>query len=142
MSLKVALSRVVAASQRVACVRTQTRLYSLSQPVLHFSQYEMGPPDPIVGLNEAFAKDTSLLKVNVGVGAYRGDNGSPWILPCVRQAEAKIMTQNHNHEYLGIDGDLQFVQHALSFVYGSDSQPLREKRVAGIQTLSGKIRPL
>ena len=98
----------------------------------------MGPPDAIVGLNEAYAKDTSPLKVNVGVGAYRDDKGGPWILPCVRQAEAKIMSQNnHNHEYLGIDGDLQFVQHALSFVYGSDSKPLQEKRVAGIQTLSG-----
>ena len=37
----------------------------------HWSQYEMGPPDPIVGLNEAFAADDSTLKVNVGVGAYR-----------------------------------------------------------------------
>ncbi len=28
----------------------------------HWAHFPMGPPDPIVGLNEAFAKDVSLLK--------------------------------------------------------------------------------
>jgi len=129
-------SRLVA-SQRLTSIICQVRAYSKSNARLHFSKYEMGPPDPIVGLNEAFAKDTSENKVNVGVGAYRDDNGKPWVLPCVRQAEAIIMNQNHNHEYLGIDGQQEFVKHALSFVYGADSKPLQEKRVAGIQTLSG-----
>ena len=69
---------------------------------LLWSQYEMGPPDPIVGLNEAFARDTFDKKVNVGVGAYRGDNGLPYVLPCVREAEARVMAENLNHEYLGI----------------------------------------
>lgn len=45
--------------------------HSSTKPFSHWSQYEMGPPDPIVGLNEAFAKDDFASKVNVGVGAYR-----------------------------------------------------------------------
>ena len=47
------------------------------------------------------------------------------------------MDQKLNHEYLGITGDPLFVKLALEFVYGKDSVPLVENRVAGVQTLSG-----
>lgn len=103
----------------------------------HWSQYEMGPPDPIVGLNEAFAADDFISKVNVGVGAYRDDDGLPWVLPCVRKAESLIMNKKLDHEYLGMVGDPDFVNLALKFVYGEDSKAISENRVAGVQTLSG-----
>eukprot|EP00559_Dactyliosolen_fragilissimus_P007040 CAMPEP_0184856754 /NCGR_PEP_ID=MMETSP0580-20130426/1931_1 /TAXON_ID=1118495 /ORGANISM="Dactyliosolen fragilissimus" /LENGTH=449 /DNA_ID=CAMNT_0027351955 /DNA_START=71 /DNA_END=1420 /DNA_ORIENTATION=- len=115
----------------------QIAAYSVSKNSMHWSNYEMGPPDPIIGLNEAFAKDTSPNKVNVGLGAYRGDNGLPWVLDCVREAESKMMNEELNHEYLGIAGDPAFVDLALKFVYGNDSKPLLESRVAAVQTLSG-----
>jgi aspartate aminotransferase len=76
-------------------------------------------------------------KVNVGVGAYRDDAGLPYVLPCVREAEQIIASKNMNHEYLGIAGDPAFVKLAMEFAYGSDSTPLAENRVAGVQTLSG-----
>jgi hypothetical protein len=44
---------------------------------------EMGPPDAILGVTEAFKKDSNPNKVNLGVGAYRDDNGKPYILPSV-----------------------------------------------------------
>ena len=100
----------------------------------------MGPPDPIVGLNEAFAVDDNPYKVNVGVGAYRTDDGLPYVLPCVREAEAINMnTPSLNHEYLGIAGDATFVNLAMEFVYGKDSKVLEDNgsRVAAVQTLSG-----
>ena len=98
----------------------------------------MGPPDPIVGLNEAYAEDSSTNKINVGVGAYRSDDGLPYVLPCVKEAEQLITSNpNLNHEYLGMVGDTQFVNLALKFVYGDDSKALAENRVAGVQTLSG-----
>lgn len=36
---------------------------------------ELGPPDPIFGLTEAWKKDKNPKKINLGVGAYRDDNG-------------------------------------------------------------------
>lgn len=33
------------------------------------------------------------MKVNLGIGAYRDENGKPWILPSVREAE-KIISAN------------------------------------------------
>eukprot|EP00586_Coscinodiscus_wailesii_P018213 CAMPEP_0172517702 /NCGR_PEP_ID=MMETSP1066-20121228/287204_1 /TAXON_ID=671091 /ORGANISM="Coscinodiscus wailesii, Strain CCMP2513" /LENGTH=391 /DNA_ID=CAMNT_0013299837 /DNA_START=266 /DNA_END=1444 /DNA_ORIENTATION=+ len=97
----------------------------------------MAPPDPILGLSEAFAKDDYPQKVILGVGAYRGDDGKPLVLQCVRDAEEIIMGQKLDHEYAGIVGEPKFISHALKFAYGDSSAPLIENRVAGVQTLSG-----
>ncbi|KAL2475007.1 Aspartate aminotransferase [Abeliophyllum distichum] len=51
---------------------------------------EPAPKDPILGVTEAFLADPSPDKVNVGVGAYRDDNGKPVVLECVREAERRI----------------------------------------------------
>merc|ERR1719232_628454 len=101
-----------------------------------FSGFKMAPPDPIVGLTEAYNNDDFPMKVNVGVGAYRCDEGMPFVLPCVRKAEAILQANDFDHEYSGIAGCFEFVNHALEFVYG-DCKPLQEGRIAGVQTLSG-----
>lgn len=44
----------------------------------------MGPPDAILGVTEAFKRDTNPKKINLGVGAYRDDQGKPFILQCVK----------------------------------------------------------
>ena len=38
-----------------------------------WSGVEMGPPDAILGVTEAFKRDTNPKKMNLGVGAYRDD---------------------------------------------------------------------
>jgi len=43
------------------------------------------PPDPILGIAEAFKKSTDPRKVNLGIGAYRDDNGKPVVLECVKK---------------------------------------------------------
>ena len=45
----------------------------------------MGPPDAILGVTEAFKRDTNPNKINLGVGAYRDANGKPYVLPVVRK---------------------------------------------------------
>lgn len=47
----------------------------------------MGPPDAILGVTEAFKRDTNPKKINLGVGAYRDDNGKPYVLPTVLQVK-------------------------------------------------------
>ncbi len=97
----------------------------------------MGPPDPILGLNEMFGKDKDPRKTNLGVGAYRDDAGKPYVLHSVREAERRIIEAKMNHEYAGITGVAPFVDLSLKFAYGDNSKVLAEKRVAGTQTLSG-----
>ncbi|KAJ1962099.1 Aspartate aminotransferase, mitochondrial, partial [Dipsacomyces acuminosporus] len=50
-----------------------------------WSQVEMGPPDAILGVTEAFKRDTDPRKMNLGVGAYRTDEGKPYVLSAVRK---------------------------------------------------------
>ena len=50
-----------------------------------WSHVELGPPDAILGLTEAYKKDGNPNKVNLGAGAYRDDNGKPYVLPSVRK---------------------------------------------------------
>ena len=56
---------------------------------LNFSSWwsgvEVGPPDPIFGLLEAYNKNERATKVNLTVGAYRDDQGKPYVLDVVKQ---------------------------------------------------------
>jgi hypothetical protein len=53
-------------SQKAFITNSCTRLSFSSSSAMgsshHWAHFPMGPPDPIVGLNEAFAKDVSPLK--------------------------------------------------------------------------------
>ena len=89
------------------------------------------PADPILGLNEAFKNEKNPKKVLLGMGAYRTDQGKPFILPCVKLAEEKMLADNMDHEYAGIQGIDAFVANALKIAYGEDSAVLKEGRVAG-----------
>jgi len=103
----------------------------------HWQAVPQGPADPILGLSEAFNKDTDPRKVNLGVGAYRDDAGKPYILPSVREAEEALLASKLNHEYAGIAGIQEFVNYSLKFAYGENSKPLKDGRIAAIQVLSG-----
>lgn len=46
---------------------------------------QSGPPDAILGVTEAFKRDTNPNKMNLGVGAYRDDNGKPYVLNSVQK---------------------------------------------------------
>lgn len=56
-----------------------------------FAKVPMAPPDPILGVNQAFLSDTDTRKVNLGVGAYRDDNSKPYVFNIVRKVEEEII---------------------------------------------------
>lgn len=51
----------------------------------------MGPPDAILGVTEAFKKDTSPKKMNLGAGTYRDDAGKPYVLPSVKKVSCSLV---------------------------------------------------
>lgn len=102
-----------------------------------WSHVQKGPEDPILGVTVAFQKDTNPNKINLGVGAYRDDNGKPFVLSSVRQAEKAIYEANMDHEYAPIGGTPAFTKVAAKLVFGPDSAPLSENRVVTVQSLSG-----
>ena len=48
-----------------------------------FSNIELAPRDPILGLNEAYNSDSRATKVNLGVGVYFTDDGKIPLLRAV-----------------------------------------------------------
>ncbi|MQL20618.1 aminotransferase class I/II-fold pyridoxal phosphate-dependent enzyme, partial [Escherichia coli] len=70
----------------------------------------MGPPDAILGVTEAFKADSNPKKINLGVGAYRDDQGKPFVLPSVKEAERQVIAANLDKEYAGIVGLPEFTK--------------------------------
>jgi Aminotransferase class I and II len=94
-------------------------------------------PDAILGIAAAFRACDKSNKVNVCVGAYRDENGNPYVLPTVRKAEYRLLEQNENKEYLPIEGDKDFIACAMKFAYGTQNQDFLDTHLAAVQTLSG-----
>ena len=95
----------------------------------------LAPADPILGLNESFARDTRQDKVNLGVGVYLDEEGILPLLECVRIAEERLTQQKKPHGYLGIDGLPAYIRATRELVFGDDASVL--DRVASIQALGG-----
>ncbi len=112
-------------------------LASASSPMLSspFAHVELAPPDPILGVAEAYRKDTFEGKINVSVGAYRDEDGKPVVLPSVREAQARLLDKKLDLEYAGIAGIPDFVRLATEFAYGEGSSVI--DRLAAVQALSG-----
>ena len=95
------------------------------------------PPIEVFQLGREFQADTAPEKVSLGVGAYRTDEGKPWILPCVKKAEAVLAEQvdqeKINHEYLPVLGLESFTKAATTMLLGEDSPALAEGRAFGVQ---------
>lgn len=102
-----------------------------------WSGVPLGPKDPIFGLQEAFLVDTDSRKLNVSLGAYRDDDGNPFVLPVVRKVEQTLVSSGANMEYAPIIGLGKFIKCSLDLAYGANSDAIKNSRVAGMQTISG-----
>lgn len=96
----------------------------------------LAPKDPIVGVTEAFLADPSPIKINLGVGAYRDDEGKPVLLQSVREAEARI-SSTKVMELVSTSVSSKFVEESVKLVYGKDCDVIKEGRYAGVQAISG-----
>lgn len=50
-----------------------------------FNNVPQEPPDPIFGLSALYVVDPAPVKVNLVIGAYRTEEGNPWVLPVVKK---------------------------------------------------------
>jgi len=97
----------------------------------------MGPPDAILGVTEAFKRDTNPKKMNLGVGAYRDDAGKPFVLPSVKAAEKKIFEANLNHEYAPIGGEAIFSKLSANLAFGEGNDVVANGLNVSVQGISG-----
>ena len=70
------------------------------------------------------------LQVNLGIGAYRTEEGKPWVLPAVRLAEEELVADPAlSHEYLPIRGSPAFIAAAQELVFADAGSVLADRRV-------------
>jgi aspartate aminotransferase len=125
------LSKIATNQAKSSFIATRSSNFSVWEKVT------AAPPDPILGLNEAFKKETNPKKVLLGMGAYRDDAGKPYILSCVKKASQIINDKNMDHEYAPIQGIDSYVDKVVKLAYGEDSQHYKDGNIAGAQSISG-----
>ncbi len=67
------------------CVKPRLVKYVVSTNASKLAHVEMAPPDPILGVSEAFRASTNPNKLNLGVGAYRTEELQPYVLDVVKK---------------------------------------------------------
>ncbi|XP_050218888.1 aspartate aminotransferase, cytoplasmic [Mercurialis annua] len=103
-----------------------------------FANVVRGPEDPILGVTVAYNKDTNPNKLNLGVGAYRTEEGKPLVLNVVKKAEQMLVNDpSRVKEYIPIVGLADFNKLSAKLIFGADSPAIQEKRVTTVQCLSG-----
>eukprot|EP00056_Hartaetosiga_gracilis_P001814 m.47806 g.47806 ORF g.47806 m.47806 type:complete len:428 (+) comp10793_c0_seq3:90-1373(+) len=123
---------------RVFGLRTRGVLACTRAVSTHWGHVQEGPPDAIFGLTERFKKDTNPNKINLGVGAYRDDEGKPFVLDSVKEASDLLEKDpTVNKEYATIAGVPAFLDVTRSLAFGEDSGPVKSGCVSTVQSISG-----
>ncbi|CCK68271.1 aspartate transaminase AAT2 KNAG_0A06090 [Huiozyma naganishii CBS 8797] len=100
-----------------------------------FNGVDTLPPDALFDIKKRYTQDTRAHKVDLGIGAYRDNNGQPWVLPSVRRAEEKVHAdKGYNHEYLPITGLPALTGGAARVIFGPE---YAEDRTVSVQSISG-----
>jgi aromatic-amino-acid transaminase len=102
-----------------------------------FSNVELAPRDPILGLNEAYNADSRATKVNLGVGVYFTDDGKIPLLRAVQAAEKSMMEKPSPRGYLAIEGIASYNQGVQNLLFGKDSELISTGRVVTAQAVGG-----
>jgi aspartate/tyrosine/aromatic aminotransferase len=94
------------------------------------------PDDPILGISAAFKRDTTPLKVDLGVGVYKDDQGNTPVPDAVKRAEAEIIAAQASKSYLSPVGNPGFNAQVLELVMGADHAG-RQGDAAAVQAPGG-----
>lgn len=124
--------RASPAVQGTSLTTTGVRTFSSS-----WSHIPKAPADAIFGLTAAYNLDKSPHKINLGVGAYRDNDGKPYVLPSIREAEDRIHAARLDHEYATIAGIPEFVRLSNVLTFGQQHDVIQSGRYGAVQTVSG-----
>lgn len=102
-----------------------------------FDKVEMAPPDPILGLEEAFKRDPNPAKINLGAGVYKDETGNTPIFRAVKRAEEQILRDEISKSYLGIAGAPEYAAAVQRLLFGADHPILTARRAVTAHTPGG-----
>lgn len=102
-----------------------------------FDKVILAPPDPILGLTEAYLADSRVNKVNLGVGYYKDNMLRTPILDSVKMAEKILLESEPNKEYLPIVGHRALIEKVGEMLFGFTFWEKERARIAGFQAIGG-----
>ncbi|GIU48005.1 aminotransferase [Shewanella sairae] len=102
-----------------------------------FSQVELAPADPILGLTDAFKADVREHKVNLGVGIYKDESGQTPILKSVKFAEEKLLATEKSKSYLGMEGVEAYNRAVQTLLFGAEHEVVSQSRALTAQAPGG-----
>jgi aspartate aminotransferase len=102
-----------------------------------FETLPLAPPDPILGLTDAFRKDPNPNKINLGVGVYQGEDGKTATLASVRRAEALVLEQAAPKTYLPIEGSPDYGKNVRTLLFGAQDARVTDGRAVTAQSPGG-----
>ena len=91
-------------------------------------------PDKIIELIALYAADTREGKLDLGVGVYKDASGKTPVMRAVKAAEARLLETQESKSYVGLLGDLSFVDAIRDLVLGDT---VAAGRVCGAQEPGG-----
>lgn len=104
---------------------------------MHFGAIARVPGDPILGLMEAYARDTNPDRFDLGVGVFKDAQGLTPVPRAVKLAEQRLLDGQTSKSYVGGHGDAAFGQLIAQLVLGDDAPLLAARRSGATQTPGG-----
>jgi aromatic-amino-acid transaminase len=101
----------------------------------YFDRLDTPVPDAILGLAAQFRADPRPGRIDLGVGVFRDEAGRTPVMRAVKAAEARLLETQESKSYLGLEGDMGFVERMAPIVFGT-AHGLGD-RCQGLQTAGG-----
>ena len=95
------------------------------------------PPDPILGIAEAFREDTRPGRINLSSGVFVNASGVTPVLDTVLEAERRLAAAAGTKLYRPIDGEVAYRELVRSLALGPDHEAVTSRRALATQTPGG-----
>jgi aspartate/tyrosine/aromatic aminotransferase len=94
-------------------------------------------PDPILGLSEAFQRDSTPGKINLSIGVYKDAAGKTPVLASVKAAEERLLKGETSKSYLSIEGTAEYAARVQELLFGPGHEAVASKRSVTAHTPGG-----
>jgi aspartate aminotransferase len=95
------------------------------------------PADPILGLSAAFKADPNPLKIDLGVGVYKDEDGRTPILSSIAKAQKILLETENSKTYITPQGVQGYIDGLTELLLGKANPAVLANRVAGVQAPGG-----
>ncbi len=102
-----------------------------------FETLESLPADPLLGIITQYQQETNPQKIDLGVGVYKDASGEMPVLPCIKTAEQRLVSEQASKTYRGPKGNPEFTRLMCDLALGEQLSDTMRGRMASLQTPGG-----